>query len=237
MGKWPKQIPPLTQVQQQTRDDWMRYWHEQLPHKYGIIEKFNHGFPAKTNARSGGTALEIGAGLGEHILYEDLTQQEYYALELRENMAEKIRERFPDVQVVVGDIQKRTSFSNRQFDRVIAIHVLEHLPNLPAALEEVSRILKDDGTFQVVIPCEGGLAYGFARQISSVRMFNKKFGDRGVSYLWMMKKTEHVNTAREILEELKKKFVIQNHRYFPLYIPVITCNVCIGLNLKKRVGK
>lgn len=237
MGKWPKQIPTLTPVQRQTRDDWMRYWHEQLPHKYGIIEKFNHGFPAKTNVQRGRMSLEIGAGLGEHILYEDLKRQEYFALELRENMAEKIRERFPGVKVVVGDIQKRTVFADRQFDRVIAIHVLEHLPDLPAALEEVSRILKDEGTFQVVIPCEGGLAYGFARQISSVRMFNKKFGDRGVSYLWMMKKTEHVNTAREILEELKKKFVIQDHRFFPLYIPVITCNVCIGLNLKKRVDK
>lgn len=234
MGKWPKQIPSLTPVQQQTRDDWIRYWHEQLPHKYGIIEKFNHGFPEKTYASGMGTTLEIGAGLGEHILYEDLTKQEYFALELRESMAEKIRERFPDVKVVVGDIQKRTAFADRQFDRVIAIHVLEHLPNLPAALEEVSRILKDEGTFQVVIPCEGGLAYGFARQISSVRMFNKKFGDRGVSYLWMMKKTEHVNTAREILEELKKQFTIQGLRYFPLYIPAITCNVCIGLNLKKK---
>jgi len=235
MEKWPKQIPVLTPVQRQTRDDWMRYWHEQLPNKYGIIEKFNHGFPTKTNVPPGGASLEIGAGLGEHILYEDLTKQEYFALELRENMAEKIQERFPYVKVVVGDIQKRTGFADGQFDRVIAIHVLEHLPNLPAALDEVARILKDEGTFQVVIPCEGGLAYGFARQISSVRMFNKKFGDRGVSYLWMMKKTEHVNNAREILEELKTKFVIQDYRYFPLYIPVITCNVCIGLNLKKRV--
>jgi hypothetical protein len=43
--KWPKQIPELSEVQQKVRDEWMRYWHEELPSRYGIIEEFNHGFP------------------------------------------------------------------------------------------------------------------------------------------------------------------------------------------------
>jgi len=235
MEKWPKEIPELTELQQKTRDEWMQYWHEQSPQRYGILEKFNHGFPAKTYAPPERRicTLEVGAGLGEHICYEDLTKQKYYVLELRENMVEKIKKRFPEVDTTIGDIQKRTTFSDKQVDRVIAIHVLEHLPNLPAALDEICRIMKDEGIFQVVIPCEGGLAHSFARQISSVRMFNKKFGDRGMSYTWMMKKTKHINSAHEILQELRRKFSIQNSQYFPLFIPITTCNLCIGLNLKK----
>jgi SAM-dependent methyltransferase len=239
--KWPKQIPELTDIQKSTRDDWMRYWHEEMPHKYGIIERFNHGFPAKTAAgiirfTGGGgqiSTLEIGAGLGEHIRWEDLSRQKYYTLELRNIMAEKIKADFPNVGVTIGDIQKRTPYTGEEFDRVIAIHVLEHLPNLPAALDEICRLMKPNGFFQVVIPCEGGLAYGFARQISSVRMFKKKFGDRGVDYLWMMKKTEHVNTTNEIIRELRKKFKVLRSEYFPLRLPFVFCNLCVGLNLQK----
>lgn len=241
MTKWPKQIPELTEAQRRTRDEWMRYWHEELPHKFGIVEKFNHGFPASfayppTRVQKGDKilTLEIGAGLGEHIYHEDLSLQTYYTLELRENMAGIIKSRFPDINCTIGDIQQKTGFPDKYFDRIIAIHVLEHLPDLPAAVHEVHRILKDDGIFQVVIPCEGGLAYGFARQISSVRMFNKKFGDRGMSYMWMMKKTEHINTAREILDVLSETFSRESVHYFPLRVPIITCNICIGLNLRKK---
>ena len=238
MNKWPKKIPELTDIQKQTRDDWMKFWHEQLPGKwFGVIENFNHGYPLIKNHEKIINTLEIGAGLGEHIKHENLSVQKYSCLELRENMAEVIRKRFPDVTVNIGDIQQKTEYDDKFFDRVIAIHVLEHLPNLPSALNEVYRILKDDGIFQIVIPCEGGLAYEFARQISSVRLFNKNFGNRGVDYLWLMKKTEHVNTAKEILYELKNKFEARGGYktiYFPLHFPAVFCNLCIGLTMKKR---
>lgn len=236
MQKWPKNVPELSDIQRTTRDDWMRYWHEELPQKFGVIEKFNHGFPARTAADAIGgrtTTLEIGAGLGEHLHYEDLSRQKYYALELRQNMAEVIKSNFPEVEVEVCDIQKETPYDTEMFDRVIAVHVLEHLPNLPAALDEICRVMKPNAVFQAVIPCEGGFAYGFARQISSVRMFNKKFGDRGVDYLWMMKKTEHINTAHEIMQEIQKKFQIRQIEFFPLRVPIVFFNLCIGLNLQK----
>ena len=59
--KWPKQLPVLTDEQERVRDDFMAYWHEVLPNRYGVIERFNHGWPAKT-ARPGERTLEIGAG-------------------------------------------------------------------------------------------------------------------------------------------------------------------------------
>src|SRR5690349_20198224 len=44
-GKWPKTFPPLTEEQKRISDDFMKAWHEVLPQKYGVIEKFNHGYP------------------------------------------------------------------------------------------------------------------------------------------------------------------------------------------------
>ena len=42
----------------------MKGWHEILEHRYQIIERFNHGWPAKLPHKTGSKTLEIGAGLG-----------------------------------------------------------------------------------------------------------------------------------------------------------------------------
>ena len=87
MTTWPKQLPALTLEQARIREDFVKHWHEVLPTGYRIIEGFNHGYPLRNLERvptEGYRVLEIGSGLGEHIVYENLTGVEYWALELRE---------------------------------------------------------------------------------------------------------------------------------------------------------
>lgn len=231
-SKWPKKLAILTDKQKWIKDDFMKYWHEVLPKRYGLIEKFNHEFSVKRRTL-GGRVLEIGAGLGEHIAYEDLSNTEYYALELRAEMALKISERFPTVRTIVGDCQERLNFSDKYFNTVIAIHVLEHLPNLPKALSEVRRVIKDDGQFFVVIPCEGGLAYSLARKISAQRIFEKRYQ---MKYDWCIG-SEHINVPKEIIEELEKFFTIKDKSYFPFKLPSINANFVIGLALTPLLNK
>src|SRR5437867_11700624 len=110
---WPKVVPPLTPEQQAISDDFMRYWHEVLPRRYSLVEKFNHGYPLKHAPQGFVRTLEIGAGLGEHLEYERLTAQQernYVALELREHMAAKLRQRYPSVQARIGDCQECLPF-------------------------------------------------------------------------------------------------------------------------------
>jgi SAM-dependent methyltransferase len=232
MPTWPKKLPTLTSEQARIREDFMTHWHEVLPQRYSAIESFNHRYPLRDLSAAGGSCrtLEIGAGLGEHLEYEQLNGVDYYALELREDMAARIRERFPGVKTIVGDVQQALDFPNHHFDRVVAIHVLEHLPDLPSALKEIHRLVNPKGRFDVVIPCEGGAAYTLARRISAQRIFEKRYK---MSYDWFVK-SEHINVPHEILGELNRYFKIEKSRHFPLMIPSVMINLVIGLRLSPR---
>jgi SAM-dependent methyltransferase len=235
-AKWPKILPALTPEQQQRSDAFMKLWHVELAGKprYGLIERFNHGFPVRHSQPSFETTLEIGAGLGEHLEYEKLTPEQergYHCNEYRENMAAEIRRRFPNVQTVVGDCQARMSFPDGYFDRYLAIHVLEHLPNLPGAVREAYRLLnKQTGRMLVVIPTEGSLAYGMARKISAERVWRRHFQAPYAEFY----KREHINLVPEILEELAPYFTIVKQSFFPLGVPLVFCNLVIGLALSPR---
>lgn len=227
---WPKVLPPLTSEQQKISDDFYRHWHELIPNKYRAIEQFNHSYPMRMlpsvpNAKT----LEIGAGTGGHIAHEDLSNQSYHCIELRPHMAEKIMERFPQVRAVVGDCQRNIPFEDNFFDRVLATHVLEHLTDLPAALDQIQRVLAPGGLFSAVIPCDPGLAYGFARKISSERIFRKRYG---MSYDWFIHR-EHINSPDEILTLLRQRFTPVHSEYWPLRVPVVNMNLCIGITLRK----
>jgi SAM-dependent methyltransferase len=233
-SNWPKVIPPLSAEQQQISDDFMRYWHEVLPKKYGMVDDFNHEYVVKHAPQRFVRTLEIGAGIGGHLPYEKLSaeqERQYHALELRENMAEKIRERFPRIQACVGDCQEQLDFPDGHFDRILAVHVLEHLPNLPAAIREMHRLCSPGrGIFSVVIPCEGGLAYGLARRISAQRIFERRYQQ---SYRWFIER-EHINRPHEIVAELETCFEVVHRAFYPLGIPIVPMNLCIGLTLKPR---
>ncbi len=114
---------------------------------------------------------------------------------------------------------------------MLAVHVLEHLPNLPAAVREMHRLCnKDHGVFQVMIPTEGGLAYGIARRISAQRFFVRRYR---MSYRWLIER-EHMNVPHEIYEELAPYFTIDHRSYFPLAVPLVNLNLIIGLTLRPR---
>jgi SAM-dependent methyltransferase len=234
MNKWPKQFPPLSPEDKHICDDFMEHWHDIFPKRYSIADRFNHEYVVRHRPAHFVRTLEIGAGLGEHLKYEILTDEQernYVAVETRENMAQRLRQSFPRIQTHVGDCQERLAFPDGSFDRIIAVHVLEHLPNLPAALREMHRLCdKKTGTFSIVIPCEGGLAYSLARKISAKRIFEKRY--KRPYHIFIGR--EHINVPWEIFAELKPYFEIVQSTYFPIPLKLEFCNLFIGATLKPK---
>lgn len=232
---WPKQLPPLGEEDRRVYDDFVKRWHEILPQRYSVVERFNHSFPVRHSRPGFRRTLEIGAGIGEHIQHERLTSEQehkYHALELRQNMADVIRASYPRVRAIVGDCQQRLDFPDGHFDRYIAVHVLEHLPNLPACVNEAWRLLdKERGQFLAVIPCEGSPVYSLARRVSAQRIFERMYRRPYAPFI----AREHINLPAEILRELERRFTIEQRRFFPLpFVPFVNANLCIGLAMRPR---
>jgi SAM-dependent methyltransferase len=230
-SKWPKQLPPLSPEQERISNDFMRHWLEVLPNKFVPFERFSQCYPVVHSTPGFVTTLEVGAGIGDHLEYESLSPEQlrnYHAIEIRSNVAEKLRASHPEINVLVADAQQVLPFEDRFFDRILAVHVLEHLPNLPACIKELHRVCRRE--LLIVIPCEGGLAYSLARKISAERIYRKRYGG---SYKWFYTR-EHINMPQEILDELKPFFRIEHSRFFPLLVPVATVNLCIGYKLTPR---
>ncbi|MGP0086600.1 MAG: class I SAM-dependent methyltransferase, partial [Steroidobacteraceae bacterium] len=157
--------------------------------------------------------------------------QDYHCIELRENMSAEIKKRYPEVTVTTASCQERTPYDDGYFDRAIAVHVLEHLPDLPRAVFELHRLLRVGGFLSIVIPCDPGIAYEFARQISSARIFRRRYK---MPYMWLMRR-EHINSPAEICSTLKNQFEEIDRRYFPLrLIPLAAANLCLGMTYRRR---
>jgi len=234
MSKWPKELPPLSPEDKRICDDFMEHWHDIFPNRYSMADRFSHVYVARHRPAQFVRTLEIGAGLGEHLKYETLTEEQernYVAVETRENMAQRLHRNCPKVQTYVGDCQGRLDFADGTFDRIIAINVLEHLPNLPGAIREMHRLCdKRAGVFSIVIPCEGGLAYSLAREISAKRIFQKRYQRPYRIFIGR----EHINVPEEILGELAPYFERTQTTYYPIPMKLEFCNLFIGATLRPK---
>jgi SAM-dependent methyltransferase len=229
MTTWPKQVPDLTPEQSAIRDDYMNYFDSQIyTTRFGAIQRFNHAYALRTAAPDLRT-LDVGAGLGEHLDFEDGRRGDYVALELRPEMAAELRRKYPYVTTVTGNVEEGLSFDTGAFDRILAIHVLEHLRNLPAALDELGRVLRVGGVLSVVLPCEGGIAYSLGRRLTTQRVFKKRYG---VSFDWCIK-SEHVSVLSEIVHELDARFTREHRSWWPSKLPLVHANVCVGLTYRR----
>jgi ubiquinone/menaquinone biosynthesis C-methylase UbiE len=97
--------------------------------------------------------LEVGCGrgVGTQIIFEHFGAREVHALDFDPDMVRLARRRLANyaqerLQLTVGDVAAINE-ADASFDAVFDFGIIHHVPNWPAAVAEVRRVLRPGGRF------------------------------------------------------------------------------------------
>ncbi len=96
----------------------------------------------------GGRILDCGCGAGMMAEYCVNLGFEFFGIDISKGMIQQCQEQFGHLSRAhfsVGRIQQ-LDFEDRYFDVILSMGVLEYLQDVPAAIEEMTRVLKPGGT-------------------------------------------------------------------------------------------
>lgn len=128
--------------------------------------RFNRKFPH---------VLDIGGGLGLFAVNFKLNFPKSSLVILDKTLYEGIKEtltKYPTLKVsdyIMEDIQNETSFENSSFDLIFALDILEHVENPSIAIDEILRILNEDGFLFISVPTESILLRIVRRMIGTIK--------------------------------------------------------------------
>lgn len=154
------------------------------------LESWMHVKARESARKAREEVLELGAGSLNHLAWEgdvaayDIVEPFRALFEGSENLA-SVRHIYDQLSEVP---------SERQYDRILSVAVLEHMLDLPREIALACMHLRDDGVFCAGFPSEGGWLWEMAWRYGTGTAFRRR---TGLDYAVMMRH-EHVNTAAEI---------------------------------------
>lgn len=119
--------------------------------------------------------LDIGGGLGLFSMNFKLNFPRSSVIILDKSLYKGIKEiltRYPTLKItdyVQEDIQEETRFDSNSFDLIFALDILEHVENPSIAIDEILRILKEDGFLFISVPTESILLTIVRRMIGTIK--------------------------------------------------------------------
>jgi len=175
---------------------------------YPVIEKIDF---------RGKKVLEVGPGIIRHLQFMKNKPLTYTLCDVRREVLKMAQQQLFDAGIpcesilLNGENGPKVPFPDKSFDIIISFNCLEHLHPLDDYLHETKRILIKGGQFVGGIPCEGGLAWGMGRFLTTRRYVHKNYG---INYdkiiCW-----EHPNFADFIIERLDVYFERQYLKLHP----------------------
>ncbi|MCU0832478.1 MAG: class I SAM-dependent methyltransferase [Rhizobiaceae bacterium] len=179
------------------------------------------------------TVLEVGAGHGEHAPHVRHGYDRYIMTDWR---ADEMRRRWPadkcraaKIEIEAQDATRLTHGDN-SVDRLIASHVLEHLPEPHKVLREWSRVVKPGGIISIALPCDPGFLWRFGRNFGP-RRNNLANGNTHYDY-WMAR--EHVNAIQNLWTMIDYYFPERREAWFPAMVKSFDMNLVFVTHLVNR---
>jgi len=182
-------------------------------HYTGLLGAFTNGYHARIEAPYKASnfekIIEVGANQGEHLIHVKSSFTEYYMIDICYPNETEVSYLYENL----GSEQKSTvvkqqgnaenlNFQDDTFDRAIYSCVLNHLENSNEALTEIRRVVKNNGSISIYLPCDPGITYRALRHLIShrkqVKVQRKSMAE--VKYIWSI---EHKNHFAGLMAQTK----------------------------------
>lgn len=118
---------------------------------YWFARRYYAALVKRYAPRDGGKLLEMGCGLG-HLL--GLLQDDYQCvgIDLIDYSIEQTKINAPKAEAYQMSADDLSAFETGTFSAVVALHLVEHLPNPEHTIQEVNRLLKPGGLWLFATP-------------------------------------------------------------------------------------
>lgn len=117
--------------------------------------------------------LDYGCGVGSWLglLSRTFPDAHMHGVDISRTAIEKAKHKFPEHHLESFNGLK-APFPDAQFDLVFSYHVLEHVDNIDASVEDIARMLRPGGYVVIIFPCgnEGSFLEHVMRLVSNSRL-------------------------------------------------------------------
>jgi phosphatidylethanolamine/phosphatidyl-N-methylethanolamine N-methyltransferase len=178
------------------------------------------------------TILEVGAGSGHHFPYVKKNFAKYImtdgSIDMLAITAKKYAEEISSgLMSIEQQDATRLSFPNSVVDRLIATHVLEHLPNPVSVLMEWNRVVKPGGVISIVLPCDPGLLWRIGRHFGPRRNAQSL----GMEYDYVQA-AEHINSIFNLKVFIQHHFEYLTESWYPAKLSLPDINLFYICHIK-----
>ena len=183
----------------------------------------------------GKQVLEIGPGIIRHLDYIHTYIHTYILCDINKDFLKHAERQLQDHNINYKSLVKQKndpylSLEDNSIDILITFNSLEHLYPLEDYLLELVRVLRPGGQIVGGIPCEGGIAWGLGRFLTTRRYVHKNYG---INYdkiiCW-----EHPNFADFIVERLDAHFERKYLKLHPFAVLPMDLNLVASFVYQKR---
>jgi SAM-dependent methyltransferase len=177
--------------------------------------------------------LEVGPGNLPHRRFWNGTPSHYTVVDISQEFIDRSMKMLKQECVPASSLVSTADdlpLKNESVDVLLSFYSLEHLHPLESYLTQFRRVLRPGGLLVGAIPCEGGLAWGGGRLITSRRYIKNNSGINPDKIIcW-----EHPNYADHILRTLADFFDSVWIRFWPFRVPLVDFNLICGFVYRNR---
>jgi ubiquinone/menaquinone biosynthesis C-methylase UbiE len=223
------QVKPNDTCWTEWQDMYLKFYYANQKRSIGAIVNDSGYKIMQEVSLSGKTVLEIGPGDIHHISNWRGRPERYVIADIQQAMLDYSASKLESAGiqykcVLLTDREKiELPFRDAAFDVLVSFYSLEHIYLLRDYLPELVRVLKPGGILIGAIPCEGGIAWGLGRYLTSRRWLKRNTSINPDKLIcW-----EHPNFADEILKQMDNHLIKKQIEFWPLALPSIDLNLVI----------